>query len=79
MENYEISTDKYNPLRHNNREGILTVKETENYLRIGHNSMYNLIASKKLSSFKINRRRLISKESIEKFIKNSEEEEKIYG
>lgn len=79
LKSAQKTTDKAVNTRHNEFGEILSVKEIEDYLGLGHSTVSNLIISKKLKSFKVGNRRLIRRSAIEKFINQAEEEEKIYG
>lgn len=79
LEHAQKSTDKTANARHNEFEEVLSVKEAGEYLKVSHNTISNLIISKKLDSFKIGSRRLIRKSAIDKFINQAEEEEKYEG
>lgn len=52
---------------------LLTTHETARYLRVSLHTVYRLLASGKLKSVKIGRRRLIRVQSMIKFIEKLEE------
>ena len=80
MYNYtQITTDKTVNTRHTRYSDVLTVEEACDYLKVGRNSIFELIKSKRLDSFKVGNRRLISRRSLRKYITKAEEEEKKYG
>lgn len=54
--------------RHTNNRGVFSIKEAADYLGIGRNTIYNLIYSNQLVSFKIGNRRLISKQEVYNFL-----------
>lgn len=72
-------TDKTANTRHNEFQEVFSVKEAGDYLKVSHNTISNLIISKKLDSFKIGSRRLVRKSAIEKYINQAEEKERVYG
>ena len=47
---------------------LLSIKDVENELGLGHTKVCNLIAEGELESIKVGRRRLIPKKSLEKFV-----------
>jgi excisionase family DNA binding protein len=50
------------------RQLALTVPEVAWLLRVSPNTVWNLLSEAKLSSFTVNRRRLIARSSVEEFI-----------
>lgn len=51
---------------------MLDVKDVQRILKIGRNSAYNLMQSKKFPSMQIGRKWLISEEALNKWIKENE-------
>ncbi|GHF13840.1 hypothetical protein GCM10017044_04910 [Kordiimonas sediminis] len=49
---------------------LLTIDEASHYLRVGRTSIYKLIRHRQLNSYKIGRRRLVDKESIDLLLKS---------
>lgn len=49
---------------------IMTFKECQQFLKIGKNTLLDLIHSREIDAFKIGNRWKIPKESVEEFIRN---------
>lgn len=58
--------------RHNMYREILCVKEVEELLGISHSSLYKLLDRRLIKSFRVGRRRLISRAAIDNFIEEQE-------
>lgn len=54
--------------RHTNNRGVFSIKEVADYLGVGRNTIYKLIYSNQLISFRIGNRRLISKQEVYDFL-----------
>lgn len=52
-------------------EGLLTVNETLNYLKIGRTTLYALVKEGRLKTVKIGKRTLFDKRDIDKFIEEN--------
>lgn len=55
----------YNPFM---SEGLMTVKEALDHLKIGRTKLYDLISEKKLRTVKIGKRTLFDPEDVKKFV-----------
>ena len=53
---------------------LLTVKEIQSALRLGHTRIYELINSGEIETFKIGRRRMATAEALDKFIKRQQQD-----
>ena len=62
------SMDATEKARHNIGKEILCVKDVENLLGISHSSLYKLLDEKLIKSFRVGRRRLISRAAVNEFI-----------
>lgn len=62
------SMDETRGIRHNDNRGVFSIQEAANYLGVGRNTIYKLIYSNQLISFKIGNRRLISKKEVYEFL-----------
>lgn len=49
-------------------DGLMTVKETLNYLKIGRTKLYSLINEAKIRTVKIGKRTLFDPEDVKKFV-----------
>lgn len=58
---------------------LLTMEEACNYLRIKKNTLYKLIYSCEIISFKIGRRRLVKKEDLDNFVNQKRAEAGFLG
>jgi excisionase family DNA binding protein len=52
---------------------LLTVAEVKQFLRIGKNAAYELLAAGRLRSIRVGRRRLVPKAAVARFLENQEE------
>jgi excisionase family DNA binding protein len=52
---------------------VLTVKEACSYLKIGRNTLYNLMDTGKLKGFKIGKLRRFTQDELEAFVKSQQQ------
>ena len=64
-------TDKNDEVRHT-KNIMLTIAETEKYLRISHSTLYGLINQNQIKTVHIGKRRFITFDAIDEFLKKME-------
>ena len=74
QDSYNIGTDNIANRRFNSDRAAFSVEEVALKLGVGRNTIYSVLNSGALASFKIGTRRLISSSALENFIHKMEEE-----